>query len=529
MPSPVLPAGDGPSEQPTAAGEPERALEEPRPETAPQPGSVSEAAAMAVAGLRWLAGADLGSVPAAVQADCLRSLEQALGAHVAASARVLGAFCAGRGYEDDGQGSPRTWLTWQTRVTRPAASAAIGWMRRLAAHPAVAAALADGTVSASWARQFCEWTDRLPAGRRDDGDAILLGAAAGGAGLADLAALAEEMRRLLAGPDSDPGGFADRGLRLGTTIDGAGKLSGDLTPQCAAALAAVLDALGKKAGPEDTRTVPERRHDALEEACRRLVAAGNLPGRAGQPLQIQLTMTLRDLLDGIPGDDPLGQRDHDDGPGGHDDPDDGGIPPGSAPWPAAAPGYDCDASIAPIVTGRIDHDLLDRLARTGSPWLSDSCRACRPGGNGKPGEPCRRCLLVTAINLLSGPGGLASLLRTGTLPGPAASISLPLDLGTPTEVIPPHLRRAVIARDRHCRYPGCDAPPAACQVHHVRPRRRGGLTKLPNLLLLCTFHHLVLVHRWGWTIDLNADGTTTATSPDGRVFRSHGPPATAAA
>jgi hypothetical protein len=48
---------------------------------------------------------------------------------------------------------------------------------------------------------------------------------------------------------------------------GAGKLNGDLAPECAAALTAMLDALGKKAGPEDTRTTSQRHHDALEEAC----------------------------------------------------------------------------------------------------------------------------------------------------------------------------------------------------------------------------------------------------------------------
>jgi Domain of unknown function (DUF222) len=44
-------------------------------------------------------------------------------------------------------------------------------------------------------------------------------------------------------------------------------VQGDLTPACAAALSVVLDALAGKAGPEDTRTVLQRRHDALEEAC----------------------------------------------------------------------------------------------------------------------------------------------------------------------------------------------------------------------------------------------------------------------
>jgi hypothetical protein len=43
--------------------------------------------------------------------------------------------------------------------------------------------------------------------------------------------------------------------------------------------------------------------------------------------------------------------------------------------------------------------------------------------------------------------------------------------------------------------------------------------------LLCVFHHQVAIHRWGWRLVLNPDGTTTATSPDGqRTFHSHSPP-----
>ena len=79
------------------------------------------------------------------------------------------------------------------------------------------------------------------------------------------------------------------------TFGQCGKLTGNLTPQCTAALGAVLDALGKKAGPEDTRTVWQRRHDAVEEMCRRLIAAGGVPDRAGQPAQIQVHMTLDQL------------------------------------------------------------------------------------------------------------------------------------------------------------------------------------------------------------------------------------------
>jgi hypothetical protein len=91
------------------------------------------------------------------------------------------------------------------------------------------------------------------------------------------------------------------------------------------------------------------------------------------------------------------------------------------------------------------------------------------------------------------------------------------------------MRRAVIARDRRCAFPGCRQRPARCQVHHLTPRSRGGPTALHNLALVCAFHHLIVIHRWGWTLRLNADGTTTATSPDGhRTLHSHGPPATVA-
>jgi hypothetical protein len=58
---------------------------------------------------------------------------------------------------------------------------------------------------------------------------------------------------------------------LETTIGGAGRLTGDLTGTAAATISAVLDALAAKGGPEDTRTLLQRRHDALHEACHRLI------------------------------------------------------------------------------------------------------------------------------------------------------------------------------------------------------------------------------------------------------------------
>jgi hypothetical protein len=240
----------------------------PGPADTAEPVSAGQALQMAAAGLGWLARADLASVPVSVQAEALRELERLLSFHTAARARTLAAFSAQRGYEDDGQGSSRTWLTWQTRVTAGAARGTVAWTRRLEHHPAVAEALAGGSLSVSFARQLIDWTDTLPVDARADADLILLAAAGRGLDLAGLAELFEEIRRRVAGPDGDgDDGFLRRGLQLDTTFGGAGRVTGDLSARCAAALQQVLDSLGKKTGAEDTRTVAQRHHDALEEAC----------------------------------------------------------------------------------------------------------------------------------------------------------------------------------------------------------------------------------------------------------------------
>ncbi len=87
------------------------------------------------------------------------------------------------------------------------------------------------------------------------------------------------IERARTSPDADEGGFADRAVWLETTIGGAGRLQGDLTPECAASLAVILDALSQRGGPEDARTAAQRRHDALQRACERLTGAGLDPAR----------------------------------------------------------------------------------------------------------------------------------------------------------------------------------------------------------------------------------------------------------
>ena len=77
--------------------------------------------------------------------------------------------------------------------------------------------------------------------------------------------------------------------------------------------------------------------------------------------------------------------------------------------------------------------------------------------------------------------------------------SVPIDVGLATRAIHPATRRALRARDKKCRWPGCDRPINWTSPHHIEFWGRGGATKPPNLVSLCWFHHR-LVHEGGWQV-----------------------------
>jgi Domain of unknown function (DUF222) len=238
--------------------------------TIPSPANMDEAAEAVRAGLGYLAAVDPAQLPAGELAELLRVLEQAHALETAARAQGLRAFTAMQGYQEDACYGARSWLMNELGVTKGTAAAYLSWARRADAHPRVIAALAAARLPESAARTICDWTGKLPADCQDSADAILVAAAVSGASLADLAALAAEIyaRSRPPDPDGPDGGFEDRSVRLETTFEGAGVLGGDLTPECAAMVGAVLDALSAPAGAGDLRTHGQRYHDALHDAMR---------------------------------------------------------------------------------------------------------------------------------------------------------------------------------------------------------------------------------------------------------------------
>ena len=149
------------------------------------PALASEAMEMVRAGLGYLAAADATAMAAGTPAQCLQMLEQAHAVGTAARTSVLAAFTAAPGYSADGDYSPRAWPINRTRITKGTAVGYTAWVRRAAAHPEVAAVLASGEMSESFARTICAWTDKLPEGCRPDADEILLAAAKTGMDLPD--------------------------------------------------------------------------------------------------------------------------------------------------------------------------------------------------------------------------------------------------------------------------------------------------------------------------------------------------------
>ena len=94
------------------------------------------------------------------------------------------------------------------------------------------------------------------------------------------------------------------------------------------------------------------------------------------------------------------------------------------------------------------------------------------------------------------------------LPMVLGSKNQPLNIGRKKRLVEDELRRAVIHRDKHCTYVGCDRPPVMRDVHHVESWWAGGDTSLANSALLCSTHHRI-VHRGHLTATVTATVTDT--------------------
>lgn len=189
-------------------------------------------------------------------------------------------------------------------------------------------------------------------------------------------------------------------------------------------------------------------------------------------------------------------------------------------------------------TGRGDDDRTPPQRRADA--LGEVCRQWLDMGD-RPtvgGERPHVTVTVDAGALGDGTRGSGELDHTGPIDPEAArrlacdaSIrrvvmagpSEPLDVGRATPVVPPAMRRAVMVRDRCCRFPGCDRPHTWCDAHHVVHWAQGGPTAVGNLVLLCRRHHRMVHTRGGFGLELT-DGRPVFRRADGTILQDRAPP-----
>jgi hypothetical protein len=380
-----------------------------------------------------LAAEDLKSMFGPQLLDRLAPLLQAQNRIAAEIARTVRECELTQAAEHDGLKTMASWLRGHARLSSTAASRLVRDGRALAHVPQVAAAFADGQITAAQVGVIAEAVTEENVARayaQDVDMAVfdqLWAAVASQSPFDKLSTAVQAYRDALDpdGPEPDP----SEGRRLSIATHADGSVSGrfDLDAVGGEKVQAALESIVQADRPKgDLRSRAQQRADALVQLCDNQLATGDLPTLRTVKPHVVVTVDIDDLVD--PGT-------------GH---------------------------------GAADTGFGATLSAAKARWLA--CDA-------------------TISRIVLGPDGL------------------PLDLGRTYRVVPPHLRRAVERRDRHCVFAGCGAPTHWCDVHHLLEWINGGETSLENSALLCERHHTKVHH--GFRVERPPDGRWRTYRPDG--------------
>ncbi|HWS58104.1 MAG TPA: DUF222 domain-containing protein, partial [Actinotalea sp.] len=337
---------------------------------------------------------------------------------------------------------------------------------------------------------------------------------------------------------------ARRYLRL-SDRDGGTSLSGFVDPLVGACLRTCLEAVTPVPGTGDQRTGEQRTADALALIATRILDAGT--DKIGAQIRPHISLI-------VPADTWATTRrrtnttNPDPNAAGHDaaDPDRGTTAPAPGATASNGPGDGPGQAAGDGPTAVVNDGPGAVVSDGPTAVVNDEPGATAGDGptavvNDGPGETS---LSTTSITDPTVAGQHAGPVPTGaeplTLPelddGTVIPISeleriacdceltrivldadgIPLDVGQTERTYSKSLRRAVLVRDGHCRWPGCTMRASWCEVHHVTWYSNGGATSAANALSLCAFHHHE-VHRTHLRITPTPRGHTF-TRPDGRLI-----------
>ncbi|GAA4250742.1 HNH endonuclease signature motif containing protein [Dactylosporangium darangshiense] len=438
--------------------------------------------ATAVAGplteaLESLAGLDLETLDDPAVRDSLLALLRCQHRLDAVIGRFVGAFDDRRLSHKDGFGTTRQWLVGFGRLSGPAAGGRMRATEVTRLLPELAQAFEAGEVSA-------EHVNRIGITAEEVGDEVIeqaehtLVELAQNAGPEHLHEACGHLRDLALADKSTPPEeqYRRRGVTL-TRLGDMWRLRGVLDTETGALFGTALDAFTKPPGQGDDRSPAQRRHDAAADMLNAVLRSGQAPEVAGGRPCIGLLMPVRRYLrlhdhsgteaeetSGVDGRDAAGSVGDDGGQGndGAEGSDLAGLDSAGDDGAAVMSGW-----------GPVSDALAARLS-------------------------CDATLQQLWLHPVNG---------------------VPLKLGRSYRNTPWPLRRALAARDPHCRWPGCRIPANWCDSHHLREWiRDNGETDVDNLVLLCRYHH-VCMHERGWQMFREPrSGWVWIMRPDGRRY-----------
>ena len=389
------------------------------------------------------------------------------------------------------------WLTWRTGLAPGAAREHVRVARALGELPKLSDAMRRGRISYSKMRAVTRVAT-------PENEQSLLDVA--------LAGTAEHVERIVRGwrrvdraaeEAEEEQRDASRSLRTWVDDDGMVVVRGRLTPEVGAVLRRALDAACDEArrapapdggeepaagdataGGDEAPTLAQRQADAIALLAEAALAGGLDKGAAGDRYQVVLHVDAaalaerRDVPAGTSDDAAAGS-----GPRalGED------VPAGTPGTMSAAPDASRDATPRTAeAPRRALRNRAPRWRRTGGPCPGAHRASSVTAAPISPPAPP-----VGSQTVLDEAGGIhvstetarrvaCDAARVTMLHGPGGEI---LDVGRRTRTVSPALRRALAARDRQCRFPGCGN--RRCDAHHVAHWADGGRTALDNLVLLC--------------------------------------------
>jgi len=370
-------------------------------------------------------------------------------------------------HRDHGLASMAAWLTWRVGLGPVAAREKVRVAKALGDLPQIDAALARAEVSYSKVRAMTRIAT-------PDNEGRLLHMAKN--------ASAAQLETICRGVEQVTGKSADgqaRWVKLVPCRDGMVRLEARLHPDEAASILKAVDAA--IAANEEALTP--------EDACAETPTAHASPETPASPASAE-----------APASDEDGSAE---------------TPHAVAPRPfvrvsAEAPSSNTRRGARP-----------DGLVRVADAYLAGNRPEGRPAPERHQLIVCVRAEHLTPSGLSvevegAGQAGVETLRRlacdTSVTRVTVDAEGTPLDLGRKARVISPALRRALLARDRGCRFPGCGNH-RWVDAHHIENWVDGGVTHRDNLVLLCAAHHR-LVHEGGFRVGGDANNL--------RIERPHG-------